>query len=163
MVVHLHDLAGGHLPNRWDVMVRMRGWHQAFADLAPVLDEPTVKGLPIMSDQRLLLTQALYEWRDRGIQPYAWNPGRTRQDHYQFKYSFPDKIGQDVILLTDTDEPDAIARRFANVRLMKSTKVMVAPDRAIELHVFLLRGFLGYSQQSYDTQSGTLSTPSQDD
>ncbi|HEX5313215.1 ArnT family glycosyltransferase [Aquabacterium sp.] len=163
VVVHLHDLAGGHLPNRWDVMVRMRGWHEAFADLAPVLDEPTVKGLPVMSDQRLLLTEALYEWRDRGIQPYAWNPGRTRQDHYQFRYSFPDKIGQDVILLTDTDKPNAIARRFGNVRLMKSTKVMVAPDRAIELHVFLLRGFLGYSQQSYDTQSGTLSTPSQDD
>ena len=151
-------MAGGTLPAKLDVMVRMRGWQQAFDDLSPVLQEPTVKGLPVLTNQRLLITQAAYHWRQHDVQLLAWNPKGERNDHYQFKYSLPDKVGQDLVLLTDTATPDDILQRFANVRLLKSTKVMTAPDRSIELHVFLLRGFLAYDQQSYDEQTG-VNTP----
>ena len=159
-VLHLHDLTSGTLPGRWDVMVRMRGWQQAFDNLAPVLDEPTVKGLPVLADQRLLLTQAAYHWRQHQVQTYAWNPAHTRQDHYQFLHSLPNKVGQDVLLLADNPNPINVLHRFANVRPMKSTIVRVAPDQIVELHVFLLRGFLGYDQQTYQEQSGTNEPPS---
>jgi hypothetical protein len=33
-------------------------------------------------------------------------------------------------------------------------KVPVGPDRQIELHLFFLRGFLGYDHESYLRQSG---------
>lgn len=158
IVLHLQAMAGGTLPAKFDVMVRMRGWQQAFDDLSPVLDEPTVKGLPVLTHQRLLITQAAYHWRQHDVQMFAWNPKGERNDHYQFKYSLPNKVGQDLVLLTDTATPDDILQRFANVRLLKSTKVMTAPDRSIELHVFLLRGFLAYDQQSYDEQTG-VNTP----
>ncbi|MCC7544460.1 MAG: hypothetical protein IT506_03110 [Aquabacterium sp.] len=158
VVLHLQAMAGGTLPAKLDVMVRMRGWQQAFDDLSPVLQEPTVKGLPVLTNQRLLITQAAYHWRQHDVQLLAWNPKGERNDHYQFKYSLPDKVGQDLVLLTDTATPDDILQRFANVRLLKSTKVMTAPDRSIELHVFLLRGFLAYDQQSYDEQTG-VNTP----
>lgn len=158
IVLHLQAMAGGTLPAKFDVMVRMRGWQQAFDDLSPVLDEPTVKGLPVLTHQRLLITQAAYHWRQHNVHMFAWNPKGERNDHYQFKYSLPNKVGQDLVLLTDTATPDDILQRFANVRLLKSTKVMTAPDRSIELHVFLLRGFLAYDQQSYDEQTG-VNTP----
>ncbi|MGE5450915.1 MAG: ArnT family glycosyltransferase [Acidobacteriota bacterium] len=162
LVLHLHDFTGGRLNGRWDVLVRMRGWQEAFSALAPVLDEPTVQGLPVLADQRLLLTQAAYHWRDHQVKTLSWNPHGLRQDHYQFLYSMPNKIGQDVLLLADNPHPDAILQRFANVRPMKSVKISVAPNQAVELHVFLLRGFLGYNAQAYEDQAG-VGRPSQED
>ncbi len=162
LVLHLHDISGGKLNGRWDVLVRMRGWQEAFSTLSPVLDEPTVQGLPVLADQRLLLTQAAYHWRDHQVKTLSWNPKGLRQDHYQFLHSMPNKVGQDVLLLADNAHPDAVLQRFANVRPMKSVKVMVAPDQAVELHVFLLRGFLGYDAQSYEEQTGA-NHPSQED
>ncbi|HET8870220.1 MAG TPA: glycosyltransferase family 39 protein [Aquabacterium sp.] len=154
IVLHLHDLAGDKLPGRWDVMVRMRGWQEAFDALAPALDDPMAQGLPVLASQRLLITQAAYHWRTRNLTIYAWNPQHSRHDHYQLLYSFPDKVGQSAVLVADSLHPTGIVQRFGSARLMKSVKVKVAPDQTIELHVFLLQGFLGYDSQSYEEQTG---------
>ncbi|MDE2076166.1 MAG: glycosyltransferase family 39 protein [Burkholderiales bacterium] len=154
VVLHLHDLAGGKLPGRWDVMVRMRGWQEAFDALEPIWDDPATQGLPVLASQRLLITQAAYHWRSHKVKTYAWNPKGTRHDHYQLLYSFPNKVGQSVILVADNAHPDGILQRFGSARLLKSVKVAVAPDQAVEIHVFLLQGFLGYDALSYDEQTG---------
>ena len=51
-------------------------------------------------------------------------------------------------------KPDEITKRFAIIRPLKSTKIAVGPDRNVEMHLFFLRGFLGYDQKSYLEQSG---------
>ncbi len=154
VVMHASDVATSPLPHRMDAMWRMRGWQEAFADLAPALDDPVVMGLPVLADQRLLVTQAAYNWRSHSVKTLYWNPKGTRNNHYELTQSLPDRVGADVLLVSSSPKPDAITQRFALVRELKSTVVQVSSDRKIELHVFFLRGFLGYTPQSYTEQSG---------
>jgi 4-amino-4-deoxy-L-arabinose transferase-like glycosyltransferase len=154
VVLHLRDIAGPTLPSRLDVLVRMRGWQEAFDDLAPVLQEPVVVGLPVLTDSRLLITEAAYHWRRYNLPTLMWNPQGLRQDHYEMTRSLPNKVGADVLLLTSNPKPTDITQRFAIVREMKSTRIATGPDRAIEMHLFFLRGFLGYDLKSYLEQSG---------
>lgn len=155
LVMHARDLSTSPLPHQLDAMWRMRGWQEAFADLAPSLNDPVVAGLPVLADQRVLVTQAAYNWRAHGVKTLFWNPKGTRNNHYELTRSLPDRVGQDVLLLSQSPQPEAITGRFALVRHLKSTVVPVSSDRKIELHLFFLRGFLGYTQQSYIEQSGT--------
>ena len=154
VVLHVRDFVSPPVPSRWDALVRMRGWQEAFQDLKPVLDEPVINGLPVLTDQRLLITLAAYYWRDHRVQTLYWNPQGLRNNHYLINHSLPDKIGSDMLLVTASPQPDSITNRFAIVRHMKSTKVQVAANRYVELHTFFLRGFLGYTQQAYMEQSG---------
>jgi hypothetical protein len=159
VVLHAKDVAGDKLPSKLDIMVRMRGWQEAFDQLAPVMEEPTIAGLPVLADQRLLLSQTAYHWRRFNPKILAWNPKNQRLDHYQLTQSFSNKVGQDVVLVTNEANPTAILRRFAIVREMKSVVVPTGPDRNLELHVFFLRGFLGYDEKSYLEQSGAHAMP----
>ncbi|MBI2732609.1 MAG: hypothetical protein HYX44_04670 [Aquabacterium sp.] len=154
VTLHLRDIVGPTLPSKLDVLVRMRGWQEAFDDLAPELEDPVVTGLPVLTDSRLLITEAAYHWRRYNVKTLAWNPKGQRQDHYEMTRSLPNKVGADVLLLTSDPKPDEITKRFAIIRHLKSTKVAVGPDRNVEMHLFFLRGFLGYDQKTYLEQSG---------
>lgn len=162
VALQLRDIAGPTLPSRLDALVRVRGWDEAFAQLAPTLKDPVVTGLPVLTDSRLLITQAAYHWRHANPQTWMWNPQGQRNDHYQMTRSLPNKIGADVLLLTQNDNPTEITQRFAIVRKLQSVSVDVGPDRKLELHLFFLRGFLGYTQKTYLEQSGTYAPPNDD-
>lgn len=159
VVVHLRDIVGPQLPSKYDVLVRMRGWQEAFHELGPELEDPIVKGVPVLTDSRLYITQAAYHWRDKHIQTLYWNPKGSRMNHYEMTRSLPNKVGPDVLLLSDSRTPTHITQRFAITRHLKSTKIAVGPDRDVEMHLFFLRGFLGYDLQTYLEQSGTAHSP----
>jgi 4-amino-4-deoxy-L-arabinose transferase-like glycosyltransferase len=157
LVLHAKDFVGDRLPSQYDILVRMRGWQEAYEKLSPTMEEPTIAGLPVLADKRLLLTQTAYHWRRYNIKLLAWNPKGLRQDHYQLTQSLSNKVGQDMVLVTDEPNPTAILQRFAIVREMSKVVVPTGSDRQLELHVFFLRGFLGYDEKSYLEQSGAAS------
>jgi 4-amino-4-deoxy-L-arabinose transferase-like glycosyltransferase len=159
IVVHLRDIAGPEMPAKYDALVRMRGWEEAFQDLGAEMEDPIVKGVPLLTDSRLLISQASYHWRDKRLQMLYWNPKGTRQNHYEMTRSLPNKVGPDVLLLSANLTPTDITQRFAITRHLKSTKIAVGPDRNVEMHLFFLRGFLGYDLQTYLEQSGTTQLP----
>jgi 4-amino-4-deoxy-L-arabinose transferase-like glycosyltransferase len=159
LAVHLRDIAGPQLPSKYDVLVRMRGWQEAFKELGPEMEDPIVKGVPLLTDSRLYITQAAYHWRDKNLQTLYWNPLGTQMNHYEMTRSLPNKVGPDVLLLSATRDPIDVTRRFAITKHLKSTKIAVGPDRFVELHLFFLRGFLGYDLQTYLEQSGTAQAP----
>lgn len=161
-VLHLRDIVGPTLPSNLDVLVRMRGWQEAFDKLAPELEDPIVAGLPVLTDSRLFITEAAYHWRRFNVTTLAWNPTQQRHDHYEMTRSLPNKVGPDVLLLTSDPKPAGITQRFAIVRPLKSVTVAVGPDRNVEMHLFFLRGFLGYNQQTYLEQSGADKPSSND-
>lgn len=163
ITLHLRDVVGPTLPSKYDVLVRMRGWQEAFDDLGPELQDPVVTGLPVLTDSRLMITEAAYHWRRYNVNTLAWNPKQQRQDHYEMTRSLPNKVGADVLLLTSNPKPDNITQRFAIIRHLKSTKIAVGPDRDVEMHLFFLRGFLGYDQKSYLEQSGADRPQSNDE
>lgn len=142
--LHLRNMVGPTLPSKFDVLVRMRGWNTAFQQLTPTIQAPTTVGLPVLTDQRLLITHAAYHWRDQGVRTLYWNPKGTRNNHYEMTHSLPDQMGADVVLITSKRNPSRIISRFATARMMGSTSVPVGPDRKVELYAFFLRGFLGY-------------------
>jgi hypothetical protein len=152
-VLHLRDIVGPTLPSKLDVLVRMRGWDTAFQQLTPAIQAPTTTGLPVLTDQRLLITHAAYHWREHGVRTLYWNPQGTRNNHYEITHSLPDQMGADVMLVTSQREPTHITSRFATSRLMASTRVPVGPDRSVELHDYFLRGCLGYGERNDDAQT----------
>jgi 4-amino-4-deoxy-L-arabinose transferase-like glycosyltransferase len=162
LVLHLKDMGGDKLPSRLDLMVRMRGWQEAFGQLQPHLDDPIVRGLPVLTDTRLLITQSAYQFRDRHIQTMMWNPASSVSNHYELTRSLPNKVGQDVLLVTDQDAPQAILNRFANIKKLGDAHVATGPDRSLDLHLYFLRGFLGYDERSYQEQSGAGALPKDD-
>jgi hypothetical protein len=155
VVVHMRDVAGPGMSSKYDALVRMRGWQEAFHDLGPELEDPIVKGAPLLTDTRLYITQAAYHWRDKKLVTLYWNPRGSQKNHYEMTRSLPNKVGPDVILLSANRNPTEITQRVAITRHLKSTKIAVGPDRNIEMHLFFLRGFLGYDLQTYLEQSGT--------
>ena len=154
LALHAKDLGGDDLPSNYDMLVRMRGWQQAYDQLSPVMEEPTMAGLPLLGEKRLLLSQTAYQWRRFNPTIVAWNPQNLRQDHYQLTQSMSNKVGQDMVLVTDEPNPTHILQRFAIVREVKHVVVPTGIDRKLDLHVFFLRGFLGYDEKSYLEQSG---------
>jgi hypothetical protein len=154
LALHARDLLPQPQPASRDALVRMRGWQEAFAQVEPSLRDPVVLGLPVLTDQRQLVAQAAYNWRQHRVRTLYWNPKGLRNNHYQLQHSLPNKIGQDVLLVTATPHPTDILQRFAIVRRMASAKVEVAQGRFVEVHSFFLRGFLGYDQKTYMEQSG---------
>lgn len=162
LVIHARDILGDQLPSKADVLVRMRGWEQAFNTLESTLEDPRYKGLPVVADSRLMLTQSSYQWRQHQPKIMAWNPEQQRDNHYRLQQSFPNTVGQDVLVLSDSPEPKNILSRFAWVRELSRSAVQVGPDRQVTLYLYLARGFVGYDNATYKTQSGTDGVTTED-
>lgn len=163
-VIHARDLAGDKLPSKYDALVRMRGWHSAFEQLDASLDDPRLKGLPLVTDKRLLAAQASYEWRKHeNLRVMAWNPQGLKRNHYELQQSMPNTVGQDVlVLLDDSSDAAAILARFAWTRDVAQSVVQVGPDRQVKLKLVLARGFVGYDNATYKEQSGTEGSKTED-
>jgi 4-amino-4-deoxy-L-arabinose transferase-like glycosyltransferase len=163
VVLHLKDVAGDTLPSKFDVLVRMRGWDEAFRQMTPALNDPIVRGLPVLTHSRLMITQSAYNLRDQQLETMIWNPAGSAHNHYEMTRSLPNKVGQDVLLITDQDTPpQAILSRFAIIKELHQGAVNTGPDRSLKLSVFFLRGFLGYDEHSYQEQSGAGILPRDD-
>lgn len=146
LVAHLPDVAraaGATLPSRLDVFVRMRGWDTAFAELATRLPELAQPGTIVLSDDRLLLTEAAYQWRAFNVRPVAWNPEGGVRDHYELTTRFAPRPGQPIVLLARSADPQPVLAHFARVERIAPAIVRVGPDRTAEVHAFRLGGWIG--------------------
>lgn len=146
LVAHLPDLArlaGVSLPSRLDVFVRMRGWDVAFAELRARLPELAQPGTIVLSDDRLLLTEAAYQWRELHVRAVAWNPDGGVHDHYQLTTRFAPRPGQPIVLLSRDARPQQVLDHFARVERVQPAIVSVGPDRRAEVHAFRLGGWIG--------------------
>lgn len=155
VVLHARDVMGDRLPAKADALVRVRGWASGFAQLTPLLNDPRVQGLPVVAEKRQLLAQAAYQWRERQPNMMVWNPTSRQSDHYRLHKSMPNQVGQDVLVLSDSDNPSNILDRFAFKRELGRSVVQVGPDRQLRLYLHLARGFVGYDNKTYLEQSGT--------
>lgn len=146
LVAHLPDIAraaGATLPSRLDIFVRMRGWDAAFAELATRLPELARPGTIVLSDDRLLLTEAAYQWRAFNVRPVAWNPEGGVRDHYELTTRFAPRPGQPIVLLARGPQPRQVLEHFARVERVAPAIVRVGPDRTAEVHAFRLGGWIG--------------------
>lgn len=155
VVVHAGDLfrlLGQPLPSKLDVFVRMRGWDRAFTELEARLSTQAADWAPVpgpapaplvLADDRLLLAQAAYQWRARGVRPIAWKAQREVQDHYELTTRLAPPPDRTVWLLTRGDAPAALTSRFRDVRLAARADIEVAPGRLASVRAYALRGWLG--------------------
>lgn len=154
--VYVRDLGGPSLSPKLDVLAGTRGWEAVFHEVMPAVSEPVVRGLPILSDDPLLMAQSTYYLRGLRLEHLYWNPTGTQAHHYATRQSLPNRVGADVLLLTHPGNETAIAARFAWVRPLKDVSVPTGPGSERTLRLVLLRGFLGYDDATYRLQSGTL-------
>ena len=162
LALQARDIFKDDLPAKGDVLVRMRGWDEAFNKLSENLNDPRYKGLPIVAESRVMLTQSSYHWRQFQPRILAWNPKGTKDNHYQLQQSLPNQVGQDALVLSEDPAPQQILGRFAWTSPLGRSTVQVAPDRQINLYLFLARGFVGYDNATYKSQSGTEGSTTED-
>jgi len=153
ITTHASDLAhltGRPLPAKLDAFARMRGWDRAFAQVRqgiPALSLPGQPAPTVLAEDRVLLAQAAYQWRDLDVHPVAWNPRGGMEDHYELTTRLQPEPGRQWLLLTQTDMAAApIRARFERNDAVAHARVEVAPGRFVELHAYLLSGFLGYAK-----------------
>lgn len=150
IVAHAGDiahLAGRPLPSRLDAFVRMRGWDQAFAQVREQVPSLVTQNArpTVLAEDRVLLAQSAYQWRDLNVRPVAWNPRGGMEDHYELTTKLRPEAGRQWLLLTQTGAADDITARFDHAEAVAQARIEVAPGRFIELHAFLLSGFKGYA------------------
>lgn len=154
--VYVRELVGPELPPRLDVLAGTRGWEAAFQQVLPAVSEPVVRGLPVLTDDPVLMAQSIYYLREQGLTHLYWNPTGAQTHHYATQQSLPNRVGADVLLLTHPGNEAEIASRFAWVRPLRDVTVTTGPGSERTLRLVLLRGFLGYNDATYREQSGTL-------
>lgn len=143
---------GQPLPSRLDVFARMRGWDQAFAQARQRvqahhpgwLSQGRTPQPIVLAQERVVLTQAAYQWRDLNIRPIAWNADGQVQDHYELTTRLAPAPGQAVLLLSVQPQPRDILSRFETVQRLADIRVEAISGRFIELHAFAVSGFIGY-------------------
>lgn len=145
----LAHLAGRPLPAKLDAFARMRGWDHAFAQVRQAVPG-LAAGHPVptvLAEDRVLLAQSAYQWRDLDVHPVAWNPRGGMEDHYELTTHLQAEAGHQWLLLTQTDAAAApILARFEHREAVAPARVEVAPGRFVQLHAYLLSGFLGYAK-----------------
>lgn len=142
-------LAGRPLPTRLDAFVRMRGWDIAFAQVRPTLQpsQPAAQRPVVLAQDRVLLTQSAYQWRDLNVRPVAWNPQHTIEDHYALTTQLRPEPGRQWLLLTQSaNAAEPIRARFEHSVEAARARVEVGPGRFVELHAYVLSGFKGYAR-----------------
>ena len=162
LVIHARDILGERLPEHADVLVRMRGWDQAFNTLESTLADPRYQGLPVVAESRLMLTQSSYQWRKLNPRIMAWNPKNSKDNHYQLQQSMPNTVGQDALILSESEAPKNMLSRFAWTKELGRSAVQVGPKRQVRLYLYLGRGFVGYDNETYKSQSGTDGSTTED-
>ncbi len=162
LAIHARDILGDRLPQHADLLVRMRGWDQAFNTLEGTLVDPRYQGLPVVAESRLMLTQASYHWRKQNPRIMAWNPKAAKNNHYQLQQSMPNTVGQDALILSEHPDPKNMLGRFAWTKELAQSAVQVAPNRQVQLYLYLGRGFVGYDNDTYKLQSGTIGSSTED-
>lgn len=148
LIFHAQELAAGRLPARFDILVRMKGWPQAYAQLAEIRKQAPYANLPVLADSRLILTQTAYHWRQFEVAPMAWNPNGTRQDHYQLTNSMPEQLGLSALYITDRRDAEPVLSRFDSSSLLREVQVATGPDRNITLRLYVVSGFKGYARHA---------------
>jgi len=143
VALHLQDLArfiGKPAPAKSDIFVRMRGWDTVLERMKAL--HPA--GMPVVTDSRVWAAQVAYHWRHEGLEPYAWNPARQMNSYYQMHTDLNDQTGQDVMVLTESNNADAFAPYASSLQSLGQVSVTTAPNRQLTLHAWIMRGFRGY-------------------
>ena len=165
-MLHLRDMSSTTLSERLDVLSRLRGWDTAFQQLEPALTDPVVQGLPLLSSDPELIAQSQYHLRHLKARTFYWNPEQLKNHHYAAEQSLPNRVGADVVLLSQNASDEDITGRFAWVRPLKEVSVPTGPGTEVRMRLVLLRGFLGYDDATYRRQSGgqapSMETPVND-
>ena len=139
-------LPHAQLAARLDALARLRGWPQAFQELAPHLlaaaaqepppsdaaaaPQPLVppqwrKRVIVLSESRTLLAQAAYHWRGLGVERAALAaPGRPRH-HYELACPWTGAVpaGAAVFLISDGPPPPQVRALWAHAELLAQVPV----------------------------------------
>ena len=129
-----------------DPFRRARGWDDAGAAVAQV--RAAHDGVPLLADERMMLARFLYYADVPLAETYKWNPDGVIEDHYELTTTLQGEEGRDFLLVTRLPDRAAILDRFARAEQLPPIRVQTHDDRAIDLSVFLLRGFRGYAAAS---------------
>lgn len=152
LVAHASGIAqatGHTLNGKLDVFSRMRAWDEAFRQVRAQLPElEQAAGRPIvLVDDRLLLTEAAYQWRDLGIRPVAWNPDGSVHDHYELTTRFAPRPGDAVLLLWRGAAPAEVLSSFGHVEPLRPVRLEAAPGRVAEILAYRVSEFRGYTDE----------------
>lgn len=129
---------GRNAPPALDAWVRMRGWADDFAALAPALR--TLPGARVIGTSRTLLAQGAYHWRDFAPPRAAWPVQRPPANHYELSCPWQPGAAPEgpLLVLSEGAEPPA---GFAPGALtpFAEARHTVAPRRVLELRLWRLQ------------------------
>lgn len=125
-------LAPGHgLPLALDAWARMRGWHEAFAQLRPAL--PDGGPVRLLGTNRAVLAHGAYHWRDRTLLRTAWRSGARAHTHYELQCPWRGGDGGDWLVLAEGEPPADLAAALGGLQALARATVPSAAGETVDL------------------------------
>lgn len=142
------ELAQVDIRRNLDPFKRARGWTALAEGIKPhLLRHPNAT---LMAPDRELLAHLIYALKPTHYA--SWNPHSTLVDHYQLKFPLTPENGKQVLFVSKTPDLHALAPYFSSdPRLLERLYIPIHDDFSREAFVFLLEGFLGYTESKAHT------------
>ena len=121
------------LPNPY---VEVKGWDQFGNQLGEVLGE--YPDATLLSSERPLLAQAVYQVRPHPNNIVYWNPKRAINNHYAITTSIDDKLGKNFILVTSEPYPKEVTSRFKSMVKLNDISIDRDPYPDTRFYLFYL-------------------------
>ena len=125
-----------------DPYVEVKGWGQFGDSLEVALSQhPNAK---LLSSERPLLAQAIYQVKPHPFDAVLWNPQRIINNHYAITTTMDDKVGKDFVFVTTDSYPQEVLSRFSQVARKPDIIINRHPYPETHFYLYFLQGFSGY-------------------
>lgn len=135
---------GKPVPARYEPFKYYVGW-RALGEKITALQEK-YPGLPLLSNDRMMIASALYYVSPQPVIIQAWHPGGPVSDHFELKRPWKGPLGADALLVSRRGDPAPVLKRFRAHELVATLSVPIATGENRTVRVFRVRGFLGYKR-----------------
>jgi 4-amino-4-deoxy-L-arabinose transferase-like glycosyltransferase len=136
---------GVELPERYDPLHRLRGWHQLGVEVGTVLAEHP--GFRLFADDRELVAALIYYVHPHPFDAVKWDLLARVKDQWDLTNDMRKYPGGNFLLVSEIPNlPAEMRPSFARLEPLAPIAIRVGPDETRVYGVYLAYGFKGYPQ-----------------
>jgi hypothetical protein len=133
---------GFELPAQYDVLRRVRGWHDLGAEVGAAL--AAHPDLSLFADDREVLAALVYYIHPHPLNAVKWQVTGRIQDQWDLTHGLSSHLGGDFLLVSEHELVDEMRPSFAEIDRLRSIVIPVALGTARTYTLYVARNFKGY-------------------
>jgi 4-amino-4-deoxy-L-arabinose transferase-like glycosyltransferase len=133
---------GFELPAQYDVLRRLRGWHELGAQVAAAL--VAHPGLTLFADDREVLAALIFYIRPHPLDAVKWQVLRRIGDQWDLTNGLSKRRGDDFLLVSEHELVEEMRPSFGEIDRLQSITIPLGPGAVHTYTLYIARDFRGY-------------------